>query len=135
MTQDATLSFRDWICFLTHQGQGFTWDTHSGILPVIFMLATNVTRDLMFCTLRAMIVLVCRQNSTPYKRASTRVKPPEKTSPVIVSNSIAWDLVLIGRERCVLQIPIIIDGPNGFSYNCLTAGMMLSRIKPDPLMI
>ncbi len=122
-----------WICFPIPLVLACMWGTPWDILPVIFFLATNATKDLMCYTLRVMIHLGCLQNNMPYKQGNTRRPLPKKTLPAIVSNWIKWVFLLIGVERFVPQSPIFTNGHNGSFYCCLTIIIATRPTKPSPL--
>ena len=87
-------------------------------MPVI-----NVIKAIMYCIPKDMIVLVCPPSNMPFKQDNTLRQPRRKISILTAANWIKWAFHLIGVEKFGPPPRIIINGPNGFLFNCLSLGM------------
>ena len=78
--------------------------------------------------------IVSLLSNMPFRQVNIQKLRPNKILRVIVNNSIALDFVLIGQERFVLANLNIINGHNGFLFNCSIHGLIAQRRKQNRLM-
>ena len=83
----------------------------------IYASVTNAIKGLMYYILKAMTVLDCLPNSTPFKQVSTQRLLPKPISRPIVVNWIKSVFHSIGVGKCAPAIQHIINGPSGFLFN------------------